>query len=107
MYCTINAAKTKALISYAVNALLICAFVFRICIKPVFSWHGANCTTFSVFFHCTFSHKVFFDVSWILLKGLRIYLQPHSEVAFYWKKKQEDKTKQKTKKHDVAAANIT
>ena len=40
--CTIQVAKTKALISFAVvTAKLICAFVFRICKSPVFSSRGS------------------------------------------------------------------
>ena len=34
-------AKTKALISFAVTAKLICVLVFRICINPVFSRRGS------------------------------------------------------------------
>ena len=34
--CTIRVAKTKALISFAVTAKLICAFVFRLCRLLVF-----------------------------------------------------------------------
>ena len=40
MYCLIQVAKTKALISFVVTAKLICVFVFCICKKPVFSRHG-------------------------------------------------------------------
>ena len=39
--CTIQLAKTKALISFAVTAKLICVFVFRICKNPVFSRRGS------------------------------------------------------------------
>ena len=39
--CTIHVTKTKALISFAVTAKLICAFVFRICNNPVFSRRGS------------------------------------------------------------------
>ena len=35
-------AKTKALISFAVTAKLICVFCFRICKKPVFSRRGGS-----------------------------------------------------------------
>ena len=39
--CTIGVAKTKAMISFAVPAKLICAFCFRIGKKLVFSWRGS------------------------------------------------------------------
>ena len=35
--CSIHVAKTKALISFAVTAKLICVFVFTYAKKPVFS----------------------------------------------------------------------
>ena len=38
--CTSCVAKTKALISYAITAQLICFSVFRIIKKQIFSWHG-------------------------------------------------------------------
>ena len=40
-YCTIQVAETKALISFAVTAKLICVFVFHICRTSVFSWRGS------------------------------------------------------------------
>ena len=41
MDCTILIAKTKALISCAVTAQLICVFVFAYAKKPVFSERGS------------------------------------------------------------------
>ena len=40
-YCTIQVAKTKALISFAVTAKLICVFVFACAKNPVFSRRGS------------------------------------------------------------------
>ena len=40
--CTIRVAKTKALISFAVTAKLICAFCFRLCRLLVFPCGGSN-----------------------------------------------------------------
>ena len=42
-FCTIQVAKTKTLISFAVTAKLICIFVFHICKNPVFSRCGSFC----------------------------------------------------------------
>ena len=41
-HTTIRVAKTKALISFAVTAKLICVFVFAYAKKPVFSKRGSN-----------------------------------------------------------------
>ena len=52
--CTIRIAKTKALISFAVTAKLICIFVFAYAKKPVFSWRGSfDCGT-SLAVHLSF-----------------------------------------------------
>ena len=47
--CIIRIAKTKALISFAVTAKLICVFVFRICKNPVFLMSRLICK--SMFSH--------------------------------------------------------
>ena len=44
-YCTIQVAKTKALISFAVTAKADLRLCFRICRLLVFSWRGSNIST--------------------------------------------------------------
>ena len=53
MDCTTNVAKSKSVISCAVTALLICAFVFLIFSKVRFSYHRAKSrpVVITFFFH--------------------------------------------------------
>ena len=81
MNCTTRVAKTKALISFAVTAKLICTFVFRIGKNPVFSqlkcmWlvYVSFRDIFNEQFHyimTTFIHSVFF--AYILKSLIYIY----------------------------------